>query len=233
MLIKLAGKVRSGPADRPADDRVREPPAAADRRTAAEPLRRRTGAARDPGRVRLLRRPEHADAVERHARGDADLEPRNRLGTRRRRVPERALRPRRSRPAPSNNQAGASSAFTLTLSRQDGEQRFGAFTVKLPAGLSGILGGVALCPEPQASAGRLPAGRGDRHGDGRRRSRLRPLLPARARPAGEQDLPDGSALRVGRAVRVEHRRAGARRSRSTSARSSCARASRSIRVPPS
>ena len=37
------------------------------------------------------------------------------------------------------NQAGASSAFTLTLSRRDGEQRFGAFTVKLPAGLSGIL----------------------------------------------------------------------------------------------
>jgi hypothetical protein len=55
-----------------------------------------------------------------------------------------------------NNQAGASSAFTLTLSRQDGEQRFGAFTVKLPAGLSGMLSGVALCPEPQASEGDCP-----------------------------------------------------------------------------
>ena len=55
-----------------------------------------------------------------------------------------------------NNQAGASSAFTLTLTRQDGEQRFGAFTVELPAGLSGILGGVARCPEPQASTGECP-----------------------------------------------------------------------------
>ena len=54
------------------------------------------------------------------------------------------------------NQAGTSSAFTLTLARRDGEQRFGAFTVKLPAGLSGILGGVALCPEPQASEGDCP-----------------------------------------------------------------------------
>ena len=57
-----------------------------------------------------------------------------------------------------NNQAGASSAFTLTLSREDGEQRFGAFTVKLPAGLSGILGGVAPCPEPMASQGDCPPG---------------------------------------------------------------------------
>jgi hypothetical protein len=55
-----------------------------------------------------------------------------------------------------NNQAGASSAFSLTLSRQDGEQRFGAFTVKLPPGLSGILSGVVPCPEPQASSGDCP-----------------------------------------------------------------------------
>ncbi|HEY5344478.1 MAG TPA: hypothetical protein VIJ66_12580, partial [Solirubrobacteraceae bacterium] len=55
-----------------------------------------------------------------------------------------------------DNQAGASSAFTLVLSRQDGEQRFGAFTVKLPAGLSGSLGGVPLCPEPRASLGDCP-----------------------------------------------------------------------------
>jgi hypothetical protein len=54
------------------------------------------------------------------------------------------------------NQAGTSSAFTLTLSRRAGEQRFGAFTAKLPAGLSGILGGVAPCPEPAASQGDCP-----------------------------------------------------------------------------
>jgi hypothetical protein len=55
-----------------------------------------------------------------------------------------------------NNQAGASSAFTLVLTRQDGEQRFGAFTVKLPAGLLGVLKNVARCPEPQASIGECP-----------------------------------------------------------------------------
>jgi hypothetical protein len=56
----------------------------------------------------------------------------------------------------ANNQAGASSSFSLTLTRQDGEQHFGAFAVKLPPGLSGILKGVARCPEPQASEGGCP-----------------------------------------------------------------------------
>jgi hypothetical protein len=55
-----------------------------------------------------------------------------------------------------NNQAGASSAFSLTLTRRDGEQRFGAFTVTLPPGLSGILKNVPPCPEPQASLGECP-----------------------------------------------------------------------------
>ena len=55
-----------------------------------------------------------------------------------------------------NNRAGASSPFTLLLSRQDGEQRFGAFAVTLPAGLSAALGGIRPCPEPQASLGDCP-----------------------------------------------------------------------------
>jgi hypothetical protein len=56
----------------------------------------------------------------------------------------------------ASNQAGAFSPFSLTFSRQDGEQRFGAFTVRLPPGLLGILKGIALCPEPQASQGGCP-----------------------------------------------------------------------------
>jgi hypothetical protein len=55
-----------------------------------------------------------------------------------------------------NNQAGAFSSFSLTFSRQDGEQRFGAYTVELPPGLLGILKNVALCPEPQATLGQCP-----------------------------------------------------------------------------
>ena len=53
----------------------------------------------------------------------------------------------------ANNQAGAFSPFSLTFSRQDGEQRFGAFTVRMPPGLLAVLKNVALCPEPQASLG--------------------------------------------------------------------------------
>jgi hypothetical protein len=55
-----------------------------------------------------------------------------------------------------SNQAGASSAFSLTLTRRDGEQRFGAFSVKLPPGLLGVVKNVARCPEPQASKGECP-----------------------------------------------------------------------------
>ena len=56
----------------------------------------------------------------------------------------------------AGNQAGASSSFSLTLTRQDGEQRFGAFSVTLAPGMSGILKNVARCPEPQASRGECP-----------------------------------------------------------------------------
>ncbi len=56
----------------------------------------------------------------------------------------------------ANNQAGASSSFSLTLTRQDGEERFGAFSVNLPPGMSGILKNVAQCPEPQALLGQCP-----------------------------------------------------------------------------
>jgi hypothetical protein len=55
-----------------------------------------------------------------------------------------------------NNQAGAFSSFSLTFSRQDGEQRFGAYTVQMPPGLLAVLKNVALCPEPQASLGQCP-----------------------------------------------------------------------------
>jgi hypothetical protein len=56
----------------------------------------------------------------------------------------------------ATSQAGAFSPFSLTLSRRDGEQRFGAFTVRLPPGLLAILKSVAPCPEPLASLGRCP-----------------------------------------------------------------------------
>jgi hypothetical protein len=53
----------------------------------------------------------------------------------------------------SSNQAGGFSPFTVTFSRNDGEQALGGLTVKTPPGLLGVLKSVAQCPEPQASQG--------------------------------------------------------------------------------
>ncbi len=52
-----------------------------------------------------------------------------------------------------NAQAGAFSPFTLTFSRQDGEQGLGGLTLRTPPGLLGVLKSAVQCPEPQASQG--------------------------------------------------------------------------------
>ena len=53
----------------------------------------------------------------------------------------------------SNLQAGAFTPFTMTMSREDGNQNLKAIELKMPPGLSGTLSGVALCGEPQADEG--------------------------------------------------------------------------------
>jgi DNA-binding beta-propeller fold protein YncE len=53
----------------------------------------------------------------------------------------------------TNIQAGAFSPLTVTASRKDGEQNLKSIEAKLPPGLSGVLSGVELCPEPQANEG--------------------------------------------------------------------------------
>jgi hypothetical protein len=53
----------------------------------------------------------------------------------------------------TNNNAGGFSPFTLTMSREDGQQNLQAISVKMPPGLSGILAGVELCGEAQGNAG--------------------------------------------------------------------------------
>ena len=57
-----------------------------------------------------------------------------------------------------SNQAGGFSPFTLTLSRQDGEQALSGLSVKTPPGFSAILKGVERCSEPQAQQGTCGAG---------------------------------------------------------------------------
>ncbi|HEY5342097.1 MAG TPA: hypothetical protein VIJ66_00340 [Solirubrobacteraceae bacterium] len=52
-----------------------------------------------------------------------------------------------------NNQAGGFSPFAMTMSRDDGQQNLQAISLNMPPGLSGLLAGVELCPEPQADEG--------------------------------------------------------------------------------
>ncbi len=56
-----------------------------------------------------------------------------------------------------NLQAGAFTPFTMTMSRQDGNQNLDAIQLKMPPGLLGTLAGVKLCGEAQANAGTCSA----------------------------------------------------------------------------
>jgi len=52
--------------------------------------------------------------------------------------------------------AGASSPFTIAVTRQNGEQHLSGLRVVAPPGLVGVLKDVPPCPEPQASTGQCP-----------------------------------------------------------------------------
>jgi hypothetical protein len=56
----------------------------------------------------------------------------------------------------SNPDAGQFSPLTVTFNREDREQDIAGIQVTTPPGLSGILTGVSLCGEPQASLGTCP-----------------------------------------------------------------------------
>jgi hypothetical protein len=53
----------------------------------------------------------------------------------------------------TSNRAGGVSPFTMTMSREDGQQNLQSVSLKMPPGLSGLLGGIELCGEAQADAG--------------------------------------------------------------------------------
>jgi hypothetical protein len=53
----------------------------------------------------------------------------------------------------TNIQAGDFSPLTTTISREDGNQDMQSVQLHMPAGLSGLLSGVKLCPEQQANEG--------------------------------------------------------------------------------
>ena len=56
----------------------------------------------------------------------------------------------------TNIDAGAFSSLTTTLGRDDGQQGLRSVQLHMPPGLSGVLSGVALCPESQANEGTCP-----------------------------------------------------------------------------
>jgi hypothetical protein len=53
----------------------------------------------------------------------------------------------------TNINAGAFSPLTTTIGREDGQQDMQSVQLRMPAGLSGLLSGVTLCPEAQANEG--------------------------------------------------------------------------------
>jgi hypothetical protein len=53
----------------------------------------------------------------------------------------------------TNVQAGGFTPFTMTMSREDGEQQLQGIELHMPPGLLGMLSAVPLCPEAQASSG--------------------------------------------------------------------------------
>jgi hypothetical protein len=57
----------------------------------------------------------------------------------------------------ANNNAGAFTPLVTTISRDDGQQALQSVTLHYPAGVSGILSGIPLCPEANANAGTCPA----------------------------------------------------------------------------
>ncbi len=53
----------------------------------------------------------------------------------------------------TNIDAGGFSPFTMTMSREDGQQNLQAISLNMPSGLSGLLSGAKLCGEAEANAG--------------------------------------------------------------------------------
>jgi hypothetical protein len=57
-----------------------------------------------------------------------------------------------------NNAAGSYSPFYLRLSRNDGEQEFSHFSIKLPPGIVGKLAGIPFCPDAAIAAAKARTG---------------------------------------------------------------------------
>jgi hypothetical protein len=58
----------------------------------------------------------------------------------------------------TNNAAGSYSPFNIRLTREDGEQEFSRFSVKLPKGVIGKLAGIPFCPDAAIAAARARTG---------------------------------------------------------------------------
>ena len=107
----------------------------------------------------------------------------------------------------TNIQAGAFSPLTVTMNRKDGEQNLKSVEAKLPPGLSGVLTGVELCPEPQANEGLC----GETARSAKRRSVSVSATTRSRSPAGSSISPaPTTATAAARSVKQGARRSGSR-----------------------
>ena len=117
-------------------------------------------------------------------------------GPERQRLPRRDPAVRAGHPGRGrNNTAGTHSPFSVTVTRNDGDQNLTGLNVNTPPGFAATLKGVPYCPESaidllrsagllrqsRAGVARLPGREPDRHRHHRRRRRQPPALHARAR----------------------------------------------------
>ena len=76
------------------------------------------------------------------------------MGRTARRATTRCRSRRRLTAGTTSIQAGGFSPFTMTMSREDGEQNLQSIQLHMPPGLLGTLSTVKLCGEPQADRAR-------------------------------------------------------------------------------
>ena len=159
--IKIAGERDPQSADRAAD--IQLPGSPAEPADGLQPphLRIRARHPRDADPVRLLRGPQHVQAMGRSPRRP-DRRPSSSPSKAARTGPPARAQPRGFAPtfsaASAGNTGGAHSPFGVEIGRADGEQNLSGIQITTPPGFSATLKGIPYCPESAIAPARAAPG---------------------------------------------------------------------------